>query len=127
MVKCTKGQVRRLKTALRWNGDPQRRQRIQMVLLRESGMTQPAIAEAMGVSLSTVNRAHMAYDGGGLQAIKSKPSGGRKRENMTLAEERILAGTFCQSRRGRRDVEHPRSQGGLRKGHWARNQQQHGL
>ena len=40
---------------LRWNGDPQRRQRIQMVLLRESGMTQPAIAEAMGVSLSTVN------------------------------------------------------------------------
>ena len=36
MVKCTKGQVRRLKTALRWNGDPQRRQRIQMVLLRGS-------------------------------------------------------------------------------------------
>ena len=52
----------RLKAALRWNGDPQRRQRIQMMLLRESGMTQPAIAEAMGVSLSTVNRAHMAYD-----------------------------------------------------------------
>ena len=79
-----------MKTALRWNGDPQRRQRIQMMLLRESGMTQPAIAEAMGVSLSTVNRAHMAYDGGGLQALKSKPSGGRKRENMTLAEERVL-------------------------------------
>jgi transposase len=42
------------------------RERIQMVLLRESGMAQPAIAEAMGVSLSTVNRAHMAYDGGGI-------------------------------------------------------------
>jgi hypothetical protein len=28
-----------------------------MVLLRESEMPQPAIAEAMGVSLSTVNRA----------------------------------------------------------------------
>jgi hypothetical protein len=28
----------------RWKGDPQRRQRIQMVLLRESEMTQPAIA-----------------------------------------------------------------------------------
>jgi len=54
MVKCTKGQVRRLKTALRWKGDPQRRQRIQMVLLRESEMTQPAIAGALGVSLSTV-------------------------------------------------------------------------
>ena len=83
-----RGQVRRLKTALRWKGDPKRRQRIQLVLLRESGMSQPAIAEAMGVSLSTVNRAHMAYDNGGLAALKSKPSGGRKRENMTLAEER---------------------------------------
>jgi hypothetical protein len=29
-----------------------------MVLLRESGMTQPGIAEAMGVSLSTVNGAY---------------------------------------------------------------------
>ena len=39
MVKCTKSQVRRLKTALYWKGDPARRQRIQMVLLREGGMT----------------------------------------------------------------------------------------
>ena len=49
------------------------RQRIQMVLLRESGMTQPAIAAAMGVSLSTVNRAHMAFDHGG--SLKPKPRG----------------------------------------------------
>ena len=67
MVKCTKGQVRLLKKALYWKGDPKRRERIRMVLLRESGMTQPAIAQAMGVSLSTVNRAHMSYDGGGLR------------------------------------------------------------
>ena len=59
-----------------------------MVLLRESGMTQPAIAAAIGVSLSTVNRAHMAYDRGGIEALKSRPSGGRQRENMTLAGER---------------------------------------
>ena len=64
MVKCTKKQIRQLKTALRWKIPAVQRERIQMVLLRESGMTQPAIAEAMGVSLSTVNRAHMAYDGG---------------------------------------------------------------
>ena len=80
MVKCTKGQVRRLKTTLRWKIPPEQRQRIQMVLLRESGMTQPLIAAAMGVSLSTVNRAHMAYDHGGLEALKPRPSGGRKRE-----------------------------------------------
>lgn len=39
----------------------------------------------------------MAYDGGGLQALKSKPSGGRKRENMTLAEERILLARFAKA------------------------------
>src|ERR1700750_2016516 len=99
MVKCTKGQIRRLKTALRWKGHPWQRQRIQMVLLRESGMTQPAIAEAMGVSLSTVNRAHMAYDHGGLNALKRKPSGGRKRENMTVANEKALLARFARGRR----------------------------
>ena len=97
MVKCTKSQVRRLKTALYWKGDPARRQRIQMVLLREGGMTQPSIAAAMGVSLSTVNRAHMAYDGGGLAALKSKPNGGRKRQNMTLAEEKTLLARFAKA------------------------------
>jgi transposase len=65
MVKCNKGQLRRLKRALRGRKHPALRQRMQVVLLRESGMTQPAIAEAMGVSLSTVNRTHMAYDQAG--------------------------------------------------------------
>ena len=60
MAKCTKKQIRELKTALRWKLPAVQRERIQMVLLRQSGMTQPAIGEVMGVSLSTVNRAHMA-------------------------------------------------------------------
>ena len=34
MIKCTKGQVRRLKTGLRWKIPAEQRQRIQMVLLR---------------------------------------------------------------------------------------------
>jgi transposase len=68
-----------------------------MVLLRESGMTQPAIAAAMGVSLSTVNRAHMAYDHGGIKALKPKPSGGRRRENMTVAEENALLARFAKA------------------------------
>jgi len=119
MVKCAKGQVRRLKTAPRWK-IPQEQRRIQMVLPRESVMTQPLIAAAMGVSPSTVNRAHMTYDHGGIKALKPKPSGGRKRENMTQAEEKALVQALCQGRRSRRNVEHPRSQGGLRKGHLAR-------
>jgi hypothetical protein len=55
----------------------------------------------MGVSLSTVNRAHMAYDHGGLKALRRKPSGGRKRENMTLAEEKALLTRFAKAARDR--------------------------
>jgi hypothetical protein len=43
MAKCTKKQIRELKTALRWKIPAVQRERIQMVFLRESGMTQPAI------------------------------------------------------------------------------------
>ena len=107
MVKCAKGQVRRLKTAPRWK-IPQEQRRIQMVVPRESVMTQPLIAAAMGVSPSTVNRAHMTYDHGGIKALKPKPSGGRKRENMTQAEEKAVVRALCQGRRSRRNVEHPR-------------------
>ena len=97
MVKCTKSQIRKLKTALRWKLPAAQRERIQMVLLRESDMTQPEIAAAMGVSLSTVNRAHMAYDGGGIKALKPKPIGGRQRENMTVAEEKALLARFAKA------------------------------
>jgi transposase len=44
--------------------------------------------------LSTVNRAHMAYDRGGIKALKPKPIGGRQRENMTLSEEEALLARF---------------------------------
>jgi DNA-directed RNA polymerase specialized sigma subunit len=60
MVKCNQDQVERLKKALKREKDFPVRQRIQMVLLREDGKTQPEISELIGVSLSTVNRAHMA-------------------------------------------------------------------
>jgi Homeodomain-like domain len=62
MVKCSQDQVKRLKKALQREKDPVVRQRLQVILLREDGKTQPEIAELTGVSLSTVNRAHMGYD-----------------------------------------------------------------
>ena len=68
-----------------------------MVLLREDGMTQPKIAELTGMSLSTVNRAHMAYDNGGVNALRPKPTGGRRRENMTVEEEKALLGRFTKA------------------------------
>ena len=97
MVKCNSSQLKRLKRALKREKNPTMRERIQMVLLRENGMTQPQIAEVMGVSLSTVNRAHMAYDDGGLRALEPRPSGVRIRENMTLAEEKALLGRFSKA------------------------------
>ena len=97
MVKCTKGQVRLLKKALYWKGDPKRRERIRMVLLRESGMTQPAIQQAMDRGLTAVNRAHMSYDGGGLKGFQSKRCGGRERDYMTLAEEKALLAGFAKA------------------------------
>jgi transposase len=94
MVKCNADQLQR---ALKGERNPKIRERIQMVLLRENGMTQPEIARTMGVSLSTVNRAHMAYDHGGRAALAPKPSGGRIRENMTLAEEKSLLDRFANA------------------------------
>jgi transposase len=60
-------------------------------------MMQPAIAAAMGVSLSTMNRAHMAYGHGGIKALRPKRNGGRKHENMTLAEEKALLARFAKA------------------------------
>src|SRR5258706_15671106 len=125
MVKCTKKQIRELKTALRWKIPAAQRERIQMVLLRESGMTQPAIAEAMGVSLSTVNRAHMAYDGGGIKALKPKPIGGRQRENMTGGGGKALLAGFAKAARagGMLDIHDFKAAPGKADGHPTTNSQ----
>src|SRR5215470_11877636 len=97
MVKCNKDQVERLKKALKRETDPVVRQRIQMVLLREDGKTQPQIGELTGLSLSTVNRAHMAYDNGGVNALKPKPSGGIRPEVacQLIREFTYLYGAVC--------------------------------
>ena len=127
MVKCSKRQIRELKTALGWKIPAAQRQRIQMVLLRESDMTQPAIAAVMGVSLSTVNRAHMAYDREGIKALKPKPIGGRQRENMTLSEEKALLVRFGRAAGAGEMLNIHDLKAAYRAGHRTPNQQQHGL
>jgi len=39
----------------------------------------------------------MAYDHGGFEALKPRPSGGRKRENITLREEEALLARFAKA------------------------------
>jgi hypothetical protein len=55
------------------------RQRIQIVIFTRTAMKEPEISEVIGIPLSVLNRAHMAYDmtKGGLKPLKPKRSGGR--------------------------------------------------
>ena len=117
MVKCSKAEVRRLQTALRWKLPSTQRERIQMVLLREGGMTQPAIAAAMGVSLSTV-RAHMATMTGASRHsspertadASARHDRGRGRPAGAFAQLREPASvTSMISRRLRKAIGHPTS------------------
>ena len=39
----------------------------------------------------------MAYDHGGIEALKPRPNGGRKHENMTLVEEEALLARFAKA------------------------------
>jgi transposase len=39
----------------------------------------------------------MAYDDGGIKALRPKLNGGRKHENMTLAEEKALLARFAKA------------------------------
>jgi putative transposase len=111
MVKCSKAEVRRLRTALRWKIPAAQRQRMQMVLLRESGMTQPAIAAAIvtllrqievsmaqdksaaeacreaGISLQSYYRWRKEY--GGLENDQAKRMKDLERENVRL--KRLVA------------------------------------
>ena len=43
------------------------------------------------------SRHHMAYDQGGIKGPKPKPRGGRKCENMTLAEAKALLAQFANA------------------------------
>jgi transposase len=97
MKKLAKGQVRQLRRFMQRERHLDTRLRMQMVVMREEGMTQPRIAELTGKSLSTVNRAHMAYDRGGRMALKGKPSGGRINEYMSVAEEKALLKRFAKA------------------------------
>src|SRR5207247_4841706 len=46
---------------------------------------------------SSAGPRHMAYDHGGIKALKPKPNGGRKHENMTVAEEKALLARFAKT------------------------------
>jgi transposase len=88
---------RRLEKAARKTKDKTVYQRIQMVQLRAEGKTQREIIKTVGTSRSTLNRVVLAYKQGGLEGLEPCSPGGRRRENLTLEEERKLIASFAKA------------------------------
>jgi transposase len=92
----SKQECQRIERALQQaKGDEAGYRRIQIVHLRAAHeMTQEAIANATGVSRSTVSRVHMAWFRDGLKGLDFKPRGGRLNENMSRKEEAAFLKSF---------------------------------
>lgn len=66
-------------------------QRLQCLWLRaRQDLSTEAIAQAVGLSVSHVRRVWSEYLRGGLAAGQGRPKGGRRRQNLTLAQERAV-------------------------------------
>lgn len=78
-------------------------QRLQCLWLRASqDLSTEAIAQAVGLSASHVRRVWSEYLRGGLAAGQGRPKGGRRHQNLTLAQERtVLAPWQGQAQRGK--------------------------
>jgi transposase len=88
---------RRLEKAARKTKDKVLYQRIQMVLLRGEGKTQHEIIKTVGTSRSTLNRVVLSYKQEGLIGLERKPVNARRRENLTLEEEKKLIAQFAHA------------------------------
>jgi transposase len=77
-------------------------QRLQCLWLRaRQDLSTEAIAQAVGLSVSHVRRVWSQYLRGGLAAGQGRPKGGRRHQNLTLAQEQaLLAPWQAQAPRG---------------------------
>jgi len=77
-------------------------QRLQCLWLRaRQDLSTEAIAQAVGLSVSHVRRVWSEYLRGGLAAGQGRPKGGRRHQNLTLAQERaVLVPWQGQAKRG---------------------------
>jgi len=78
-------------------------QRLQCLWLRaRQDLSTEAIAQAVGLSVSHVRRVWSEYLRGGLAAGQGRPKGGRRHQNLTVAQERaVLVPWQRQAKRGR--------------------------
>src|SRR5208282_4923942 len=78
-------------------------QRLQCLWLRASqDLSTEVIAQAVGLSVSHVRRVWSDYLRGGLAAAQGRPKGGRRHQNLTVAEEQAFLAPWQQeAQRGR--------------------------
>jgi len=91
------GAAERLAAMLKATKDKAEYQRIQCVWLRAAlGLAAPQIATALGWQVGSVRQVHSDYLRHGEAALRSKPSGGRHRQNLTLEQEKELLRPFLE-------------------------------
>src|SRR3954454_18828530 len=72
-------------------------QRIQCVWLRAAlGLAAPQIATALGWQVGSVRQVHSDYLRQGEAVLRSKPLGGRHRQNLTIEQEKKLLFPFLE-------------------------------
>jgi transposase len=78
-------------------------QRLQCLWLRaQQDQSTETIAQTVGLSISHVRRVWSDYLHGGLAAAQGRPKGGRRHQNLTLAEEKaVLAPLKKEAQTGR--------------------------
>lgn len=78
-------------------------QRLQCLWLRaQEDLATEAIARMVGLSVSHVRRVWSDYLRGGLAGAQGRPKGGRRHQNLTVAQERsLLQPLHAQARTGR--------------------------
>ena len=85
------GAAERLATLLKEAKGKAQYQRIQCVWLRAAlGLRATQIAAALGWQVGSVRQVHSDYLRQGEAVLRSKPSGGRHRQNLTIEQEKAL-------------------------------------
>jgi transposase len=91
------GTAERLAALLKEAKDKAEYQRIQCVWLRAAlGLRAAQIATALGWQVGSVRQVHSDYLRQGEAVLRSKPAGGRHRQNLTIEQEKELLLPFLE-------------------------------
>jgi transposase len=91
------GSAERLTALLKEAKDKAEYQRIQCVWLRAAlGLRAAQIATALGWQVGSVRQVHSDYLRQGEAVLRSKPAGGRHRQNLTIEQEKELLLPFLE-------------------------------